>query len=353
MVGIIAEYNPFHNGHLKQINMVKEMFPNDIITIVLAGNFLNRGDVSVIDKWDKTKLALEYGVDIVVELPFVFATQASDYYAYGGVKTLNLLKADYLVFGSESNDLNNLIKIANTNINNEELKNNIKKGYNYPKSIACSINSNIDSPNDLLGISYIKAINKINSNIKPITIKRTNNYHSLDINSNIISASAIRNLVKNNKNIDKYVPSKTLKYIKNRSLNDYFYILKYKIMNEDISKYVDIKINNRLKKVINDCNNINELISKVKTKNYSYNYIKRSLVHILCEFETKHYDVSYVRVLGFNNKGQEYLKSIKKDVKLITNYCNILEYELKVSNIYNMFDKEYINKELNKPIKLD
>ena len=204
MVGIIAEYNPFHNGHLKQINMVKEMFPNDIITIVLAGNFLNRGDVSVIDKWDKTKLALEYGVDIVVELPFVFATQASDYYAYGGVKTLNLLKADYLVFGSESNDLNNLIKIANTNINNEELKNNIKKGYNYPKSIACSINSNIDSPNDLLGISYIKAINKINSNIKPITIKRTNNYHSLDINSNIISASAIRNLVKNNKNIDKY-----------------------------------------------------------------------------------------------------------------------------------------------------
>ena len=105
MVGIIAEYNPFHNGHLKQINMVKEMFPNDIITIVLAGNFLNRGDVSVIDKWDKTKLALEYGVDIVLELPFVFATQAADYYAYGGVKILDLLKASYLVFGSETNDL--------------------------------------------------------------------------------------------------------------------------------------------------------------------------------------------------------------------------------------------------------
>lgn len=353
MVGIIAEYNPFHNGHLKQIEIVKEMFKDEVIAVVLAGPFLNRGDVSIIDKWDKTKLALEYGVDIVLELPFVFATQAADYYAYGGVKILDLLKASYLVFGSETNDLNHLTKIANKNLEQNKLKENIKKGYNYPTSIAKAINSNINEPNDLLGISYIKAINKLKSNIKPITIKRSNSYHSLDVNSDIISASAIRNLVKNNENIDKYVPSKTLKYIKNRSLNDYFYILKYKIMNEDISKYVDIKINNRLKKVINDCNNIDELISKVKTKNYSYNYIKRSLVHILCEFETKHYDVSYVRVLGFNSKGQEYLKSIKKDVKLITNYCNILEYELKVSNIYNMFDKEYINKELNKPIKLD
>ena len=351
MVGIIAEYNPFHNGHLKQLEIVKKRFPNEVITIVLAGNFLNRGEVSIIDKWDKTKLALIYGADIVVELPFKFAVESADYYAYGGVSILNLLKANYLVFGSESNDLDNLIKIANRDIDKKVLKENIKKGYNYPKSLAKAINSDIASPNDLLGISYIKAINKLNSNIKPITIKRSNSYHSLDTNSNIISASAIRNLIKNNEKIDKYVPNDTLKYIKKRDLNDYFYILKYKIMNEDISCYVDIKINNRLKKVINNCNNIDELISKTKTKNYSYNYIKRCLVHILCEFKIDNHDISYVRVLGFNNKGQNYLKSIKKEVNIITNYCKDLEYELKVSNIYNMFDNEY--KELNKPIKMD
>lgn len=351
MVGIIVEYNPFHNGHLKQIKEVKKMFPNEVIAIVLAGNFLNRGDISIIDKWDKTKIALKYGIDLVLELPFVYACQSADFYAYGGVKILSMLKTDYLVFGSESNDLDNLIKIANTEIDKNKLKENIKKGYNYPSSLAKAVNSNISNPNDLLGISYIKAINKLNSNIKPITIKRTNSYHSLDTNDKIISASAIRNLIKEKKNICKYVPKETLKYIKNKDLNDYFYILKYKIINEDLTKYVDIKINNRLKKVINECNNIYELIDKTKTKNFSYNYIKRGLVHILCNFENKNYDINYIRVLGFNSKGQNYLKKIKKEVNIITNYDECLDIDLKVSKIYNLFDNNY--KEINKPIKLD
>lgn len=351
MVGIIAEYNPFHNGHLKQIKEVKKMFPNEIIAVVLAGNFLNRGEVSIIDKWDKTKLALEYGIDLVLELPFAFACQSADFYAYGGIKILSLLKANYLVFGSESNDLDNLIKIANNEIDKNKLKENIKKGYNYPVSLAKAIDSNINNPNDLLGISYIKAINKLKCNIKPITIKRTNSYHSLDTNSDIISASSIRNLIKQNKSIDKYVPKETLKYIKNKDLNDYFYILKYKIINEDLTKYVDIKINNRFKKVINECNDIYELIDKTKTKNFSYNYIKRGLVHILCGFEKKNYDINYVRVLGFNSKGQEYLNKIKKEVNIITNYSKDLDMELNVNKIYNLFDNNY--KEINKPIKLD
>ena len=165
MVGIICEYNPFHNGHLYHLNKVKELFPNEIITLVLIGNFVNRGDMSVINKWDKTKLALDYGVDLVVELPFMFATQSADIYAYGAISILDNLKCDYLVFGSESNDIDTLIKIADTKV---DIKDLLKKGYNYPKAIDIALkkklNISINTPNDLLGISYIKAIEKLNQN---------------------------------------------------------------------------------------------------------------------------------------------------------------------------------------------
>ena len=119
MVGIIAEYNPFHNGHLYHLKKVKEMFKDETIVLVLVGNFLNRGDVSIIDKFDKTKLALKYGVDLVVELPFIFSTQSADIYAMGAITILNHLKCNYLVFGSESNDLDKLYKIAKYQINND------------------------------------------------------------------------------------------------------------------------------------------------------------------------------------------------------------------------------------------
>lgn len=355
MVGIIAEYNPFHNGHLYQIKKVKEMFPDKIITLVLAGPFLNRGDVSIIDKWDKTKLALEYGIDLVVELPFVFACQSADYYAYAGIKILDYLKCEYLVFGSESDNLEKLVEIANLEPDKNILKENIKKGINYPKSLAKALNSNIDKPNDLLGLSYIKAINKLHSSIKPVTIKRTSDYHSLDTNSSIISASAIRNLMKNNKDISKYVPTSTLKYIQNIDLNDYFIILKHQIIIDDLTKYldVDIKLANRLKKVILDANSIDDLINKTKTKNYSYNKIKRCLIHILCGLENKKYDIEYIRILGFNSNGQNYLKKIKKDIKipLLTKFESCLEYEMRATNIYSLITNCDKKKELSSPIR--
>lgn len=355
MVGIIAEYNPFHNGHLYQIKKIKEMFPDKTIALVLAGNFLNRGDISVIDKWDKTKLALDYGIDLVLELPFVFACQSADYYAYAGVNILDHLKCEYLVFGSESNNIDQLIKIANKTPNEDKLRENIKKGLNYPTSLAKTIDSNVDSPNDLLGISYIKAINRLNSKIITITIKRTSSYHSLDTSSSIISASAIRKLIKENKNISNYVPSNTLKYIKNIDLNDYFNILKHQIIIDDLTRYldVDIKLANRFKKVIMDSKNIDELIQNSKTKNYSYNKIKRCLVHILCGLENKPYNIDYIRVLGFNENGQKYLNKIKKeiDIPILTNYDSRLDMELQATKIYSLISNIDVKSELNKPIK--
>ena len=347
MVGIICEYNPFHNGHIYHLNKVKELFPNEVITLVLVGNFLNRGDVSVINKWDKTKLALDYGIDLVVELPFAFATQSADIYAYGAISILDNLKCDYLVFGSELNDIDVLYKIADTNI---DIKDLLKKGYNYPKAIDIAlkdkINISINTPNDLLGISYIKAIKKLNSNIKPITIKRTNDYHDTKVNSEISSATSIRKLIYDNNDISQYVPNTN--YIKNINLNDFYLIIKHKIMTEDLTKYqdIDISINSLLKKNILKSNNIEELISNVKHKNYTYNRIKRCLVHILCCLDKKDYKLEHIRILGFNNKGRQYLNKIKKEVTLplLTNYEN---YELLVDNIYNLISKD-TNK--NKPI---
>lgn len=356
MVGIIGEYNPFHNGHLYHLKKVRELFPNETITLVLVGHFLNRGDISTINKWDKTELALTYGVDLVVELPFIFASQSADTYAYGAISILNHLKADYLVFGSEIDNIALLTNLAlKLKEDNSLIKKYLKEGYNYPTSLDKAYNIKINTPNDLLGLSYIKAIDKLNSSIKPISIKRTNNYHDKELKGSISSATSLRESLKNNKDISDYIPKYPLEYIKNIALNDYFAYLKYQIIVDDISKYnIDIKLANSIKKNIMQVNSIEELIESVKTKNYTYNSIKRSLVQVLCGIKKEDLkkDISYIRVLGFNNKGQKYLNKIKKgSIPLITNYNKCLDLELKVTKIYSLvYGEDIIKKELGKPI---
>lgn len=361
MVGIIAEYNPFHNGHLYHLQKVKELFPKETITLVLAGNFLNRGDVSIINKWDKTQLALEYGIDLIVELPFVFATQSADIYAYGAIQILEHLHCDYLVFGSEMNNVKQLETLADIQLQNnyqESLRKYLKEGFNYPTSLAKALKEisdiEIKSPNDLLGLSYIKEIKRINSTIKPISIQRTNDYHSLELNSCIVSASSIRNALQQNKDITSYVPQKSLPYIRNISLNDYFPMIKHQIIINKLTKYQDIdeKLEHILKKHIMHCQSIEELITSAKSKHYTYNKIKRCLVHILCSMPKKEYKLSYIRILGFNDKGQAYLNKIKKQAQLpiLTNYDKLLDLEFQATKIYSLIYPIDYNKELQKPI---
>ena len=361
MVGIIAEYNPFHNGHLYHLKKVKEMFPDEVIVLVLAGNFLNRGDVSIINKWDKTDIALKYGVDLVVELPTVFSVQSADLYAYAAINILNNLSCDYLVFGSESNNIERLIEVSDILVNNnldEEIRKYTKKGLNYPASLARVLKEKYDieinQPNDLLAISYIKEIKKIKSKIKPISIKRTNDYHSLKLKGKIVSATSIRNAIKNGKRINKYVPKEVTKHIKKIDLENYFNILKHQIIINDLTKYQDIdeNISNSFKKNINNCNSIEQLINKVKSKNYTYNKIKRCLIHILLNLTKKDYKLEYIRILGFNQKGKEYLNKIKKNtnIPLLSSYNECLNFELQASNIYSIIANSDINDELKKPI---
>ena len=360
-VGIICEYNPFHNGHIHHLNEVKKLYKDYTIILIMSGNFMQRGEISIINKWDKTEIALAHGIDLVIELPFIFSTQSADMFGFGAVQLLNYLNVEYLIFGSETNNietLKNIVKTQKEDKYNELVKKYLDQGYNYPTSMSKALTKynfkHIDSPNDLLGISYVKAIDNLNSNIIPISIKRTNDYHKLD-KSDITSASSIRKLIKENKDISNYIPKETLNKI---TINEdhYFELLKYKIItSKDLSIYqtVDEGLNTRIKKYIINSNNLEELITKIKTKRYTYNKISRALTHILCDF-TKEEALTYkkneyIRILGFNNNGRKYLSKIKKDINIpiITKYkdtdSKILDIEIKTGQVYNCI----LNKEIN------
>ena len=360
-IGIIAEYNPFHNGHLYHINEIKKKYPDHIIILVMTGNFSQRGIPSIIDKFKRCEIALLHGIDLVVELPFPFSTQSADYFSYGAITILEKLNCEKVIFGSESNNIETLELIAKTQVNNPEFERLVKIyskfGNNYPTSISKAIydltNKKIDTPNDLLGISYIKTIISNNYNIKYETIKRLDNYHDIELNDELSSATSIRAALKNNIDISKQVPVDTLNYFNDlHFIDDYFDILKYKIITEeDLTTYntVEEGIVKLLKKKINNVSNYDELIKSVKSKRYTYNKISRMLLHILCNFTKDKKDlfnkISYLRILGFNDLGKSYLNSIKKNIdipiisKITREKDKMLEYELYTTEIYNIINK--------------
>lgn len=372
-IGIIAEYNPFHYGHLYHLKKIKEMYPDSNIILVLSGPITERGDLSVYSKWDKTFVALQSNVDLVVELPIKYI-QSADWFSKGAIGILNKLGCDTIVFGSESNDVELLKNLANIQLNNKEYDNIVKKyldeGLNYPtamsKALSMFSKTTINTPNDLLGLSYVKEIIKNNYDINPITIKRTNNYNSKKIEGKITSATSIRELLRNNKSIKKYIPKYSYEFIKNPIfIDDYFSYMKYKIITEDdLTKYqgIDNILQNRIKKFINDSNNLDELINNIKTKRYTYNRIKRALIIILFSLEKIEYtnmELEYIRVLGFSSKGKNILNKIKKtiDIPLLTTFDpKYLKLDFKINNILSLNKniinkKEFIEKEFKqKPI---
>jgi len=375
-IGIIAEYNPFHNGHLYQIERIRKQYPDATIVVVLGGNFTQRGEACVLDKWTKTEIALNY-VDLVVELPFPFATQSADIFAQGAIEILHALNVDILFFGSESNNIEMLSKLAEIELYEKEypskVQHYLEKGDNYPTALAKALSHftevNVLYPNDLLALSYIKEIKKQHAKIQPVCIQRTNSYHEKQLKNTISSASSIRLALKEKKNIQKYVPKITLSYLKDAPFDDnYFPFLKYKLCTtKDLSIYqtVDEGIEVRLKKYILESSSYEEFIQKVKTKRYTYNKIRRMLLHILVGFtkedarEFQH--ITYLRILGFGTKGKDFLKQRKKDciLPIITTFQKenpMLQFELQVTAVYaSSFDEtkkqELLKKEYTqKPI---
>ncbi len=357
VIGVIAEYNPFHNGHLYHINKIKEMYPNSLVIAIINGYFMQRGELSVLCKEDKVKIALNHKIDIVLELPFVYGTQSGDIFGYYAVKILSEFKIDILCFGSESNNVDLLEKVVDIELNDpsyeERVKEYLETGINYPTALAKALNikENITNPNDLLGISYIKAIKKINDKIKPVSILRTSDYHDIDSNEEIISAQNIRNKIVNEDKIDKYVPSDVVDSIIRINKEDIFDLLKFKILTDkDLSIYLDVDegLDYRILKFIKISNSYEELMLNLKTKRYTYNKLNRMLMHILVGLTKKdNVDIrlDYIKILGFNKNGQDYIKSIRKDIIIPTrpNKDSLLyKYELLAAYIYEQITKKKV-----------
>ena len=357
-VGIICEYNPLHNGHVYHFNKIKELSKADIIIAIISTSFSSRGDLSIFDKFTKTRQALTMGVDLVIELPIIYTIQRADIFASNSVKILNLLKVDEIWIGSESND----ISLYEKYYNNEIIDNKSDYHTSYKDK------SNIELlSNDILGYSYYKAIKDNNFNIKLNTIKRIdNNYLDKNINdTSIQSALSIRN---NLELLDKYTPL----FVSNDNdkildENKLFTYIKYKIISTTVDElkniyFVDEGIEYKLKDII-DFDNYNDFINYLSNKRYSKSRIKRMLTYVLLNITKKmanniyNNDISYVRILGYNDIGKSYINKIKKDINIYTNIKNnindVLDIEINTSKIIDtIYNTNLLKLEMNGPIKL-
>ena len=365
IIGLICEYNPFHNGHLYHLKKIKEKYPDSLLILCLNGYFLERGEISIINKFAKVQIALENNIDIVIELPVLFGCQSADNFAANSIKLLDALNVDKIIFGSESNNLNLLMKIAKKQemLNQTIMKKHLKQGDSYSKSLIKSLNEKELKANDLLGVSYCKAILNKKLNIELETILRTNDFNDTKANDDIVSAQNIREKIKNKIDITNYLPKTSKNKILNINYDLYFKLLKHKILTDfNLKQYLDVNegIENLLIKEIKTCNNYDEFLKKIKSKRYNNNRLQRMLLHInlgILKKDAKE-KINYVRILGFNLKGKNYLNQERKNFKLPTKIDSksiIRDYELKASLLYDLLTGQntYQQELKNKPIYIN
>ena len=372
IIGIVTEYNPFHNGHLYQIQKIKEMYPDSVIIVAMSGNYTMRGEISVLDKWNKTNIAINNGIDIVLEIPFIYSNQSSDIFSYAALKMLNEFKIEKLVFGSETNNIDLLSLASSVQIDNKKFDSLVKdfmsKGYNYPSSIGKSIYEltgiKIKESNDILGVSYIKEMLKNKYNIKPISIKRTNNFKTNTKKSNIISAYEIREFLNKNESIKEYVPNNVTPYIKKVDYEKLFNLIKYKVISEknSLNKYhlIDEGIENRIYEGVIKCDNYDDLVKYISNKRVTINKVNRILINIfvgLTKEEASNKELSYIKILGLSKNGKKYYSKIKKDIniKVYTKFeKDVMNTELKASYLYSIItnDKSIFNSEIKEHTKV-
>ena len=385
--GVVVEYNPFHNGHLYHLQKSKELTNADCIIAVMSGNFLQRGEPAIIDKFHRTKAALAAGADIVIELPYAYAVQSSELFAKGALLSLNELGVSSICFGSESGEIEPFLTLItrleeNKQVYDEMIKDLLKQGLSYPKANSQALEKigvhDIDmmKPNNILGFSYVQTILTNKLPIKPFTIKRmSNDFHEQEITSNIASATSIRKELMKHQLSEKVIQSvphcsieqlneyekKTKKW---HTWSDYFPFLIYQLFTKSSEQLAEIQgveegIEHRIKNVMNNVHSFEDLVEQVKTKRYTYVRLQRMFVHILTN--TKKEDITsfmreesvpYIRLLGMNETGQKYLNIRKKDitVPLISNltrrYSELTYLDEKVTQVYYSIFPVRIRKKL-------
>lgn len=367
LTGIITEYNPFHLGHEFHLKNAKKDTNCDGVVCVMSGNFMQRGNPAIMDKWTRAKIAVLNGVDLVLELPLIYSLSSAEDFAYGGVKILNSLNCiNNIYFGSESGDISTLKEIAHTLYYEPEdykkfLKSDLDLGLPFHKARVNALNKVVkdldiknilSNSNNILAIEYIKALIKLNSSITPFTLKRKgSNYNDTDLSNTFSSATSIRETLKSKNNLEDIKDSITLSTYKelNKLYNekydfvfeeDLFPYLKYKLITKgnDLNKIEDINegLDNKILKEILSSNSLDELILKSKSKRYTYTKISRILSKFFIGVEDyntkslKENDIKYIRPLAFNEKGASILKHIKKnaDINIITKVPKHIEDDM-------------------------
>ncbi len=410
VLAIIAEYNPMHNGHIYQISEAKKLISPDYCIAIMSGNFTQRGELSLLSKWEKAAIAVKCGLDLVIELPTVFACNNAEYFAKGAVEILNRLKTvTHLAFGSECGDIKTLSETSEFLITYDDnishkIKELSKSGISYfeaqKKAVAALSNSNrfaiFSNSNDILAIEYIKKMKLTDSTIMPVAIKRCGGaFNSINTKQNaFLSATAIRNFLSQKENfnsyenIENFVPIETLKALKSGSYKEfqkrdelYFAMLGANILNEntDLAQIFSITegLENRILRCFKESASLSSLKQKLYSKRYAKSRINRSLSHILLGITKK--DISdmlnlrpyYARILAFNAAKTELLKTVKKnkadDLPLITNLNKeinqpalknnpLLNFDIKASNIFALLTLQsfYDCSDLtHSPVKID
>lgn len=381
IVGLITEYNPFHNGHLYHIRKAKEITGADSVIVVMSGDFVQRGAPAIMPKHIRAEVALEAGVPLVLELPVCFSTGSAEYFAAGAVSLLEHLGCvSSVCFGSECGDYDTLEKIARTVLNEpgeykELLKRYLAQGISFPRARQWALSEYfhdetlrdvLEAPNNILGIEYIKALYRSKSSMKAYTIKRmVSGYHDDSLGQGYSSASAIRKLLahaghslrledsghRNSQMFDepslsevlvrleREVPKECIRFLEDSHQirypvysNDFSALLGYKLLTEtnaSLTEYLDIseELANRILRHSGDLITIDQFCNLLKTKDMTYARISRCLFHILLDIKKEHMEsyksasyCQYARVLGFRKDGQEILSLIKKysDTPLIT-----------------------------------
>ncbi|SHH39325.1 nucleotidyltransferase [Thermosipho atlanticus] len=376
VLGLIVEYNPMHNGHLYHLNEAKKLINPDFTVAIMSGNFCQRGEPAIVNKYARTEMALRNGIDIVFELPTVFAIQDAGNFAFGAIATLDKLKfvTDF-VFGSESNDVNFLNQIAEILYKQPQkfdtiIKRELKKGLSYPNARKYALqkflkfeNSKIEKlekSNDILGIEYIHSLLKLKSKIKYHTIKRIgSNYNETELKGKISSATAIRNAIKNNLNFSATLPTINLKILTNEfengrgpvfleSLESFVIPYLRTLTREKIEKIYGFKegLDIRFLKAASNAGSIQEFLDLVKTKRFTYSRIRRLILYTLFNMKKEFVELSntygpqYLRILGFTKKGQKFLSNIKKHVEIpIISTASL--YKKILNKIMNDTEKEW------------
>ena len=381
VLGIIAEYNPFHNGHLYHLEHSKKITNSKYSIAVISGNFTQRGDTSIVDKWSKTEMAIQNGVDLVLELPLLYSISSAENFATGAIKILDSLNIiDNISFGSECEDISILNNIAEILCNEPSsfktiLASSLDSGLSYPKARELALSHYfsdtpnfleiISSPNNILGIEYIKALKKLNSKINPISISRiNNNYNDIKYSGNIASATSIRTLLKEKKINELYnlLPKDSYQILNKNIENGNFvpdiytfekeiiYSLR-KMQLNDISRLAEVSegLEFKLKKSANSCNNLINLLDLLKSKRYTISKLRRILLYVLLGITKNDLELSknitpYIRILGFNENGKKILSNISKknpNMQIITSVKNFMDLNTN-NNLKLMLQKDIL-----------